>query len=434
MELVSSCRTAVTVRPVATVKQEDLPPPSDMTNRLRRRFREEREARLAADEQVAQLKASLQISQDQVRRLQEENSKLRGPAGHPSIPHAAPVSMSISRPFDQDKDFIFKLQGRQRCKWNGCQNLFAMMRPLIGRYSAYATMAEKLELRRVVVKQFMDSGGRFYEWKPKTEEAVETSFDKALFLTGPLFSNRRAAERSRDESRKSLERIRSSVAETVAKTLVEGASPPATVSLPRPSVDEMVTLLGTYNPDRDYIFSLRGFDSLKDKGHSAFEALARPYREAYLGLNSGAEKGEMRLVLLKLFLESGRRFYKWIAETQEAVQIDLEEAVKVSVKLFGHLYEADRCYKHKPTKVKAEFEKVKAQVDKKHPPDDELWEENDSAEITTWQSTHTGRAERKRRRAGLSEEFPDIPVSNDHDATLSVAPTVNAAEGPTAEV
>jgi hypothetical protein len=433
MELVSSCRTAVTVRPVATVKQEDLPPPSDMTNRLRRRFREEREARLAADEQVAQLKASLQISQDQVRRLREENAKVRGPAGHPSIPHAAPVSMSISRPYDQDKDFIFKLRGGQRSKRNGSQNLFAMMRPFIGRYSAYATLAEKHELRRVVMKQFMDSGGRFYEWKPKTEEAVELSFEKALFLTGPLFSCRCAAERSRDESRKSLERIRSSLAETVAKTLVEGASPPATVSLPRPSVDEMVTLLGTYNPDRDYLFSLRGFDSLKDKGHNALEALARPYREAYLGLN-GAEKGEMRLALLKLFMESGRRFYKWIAETQETVQIDLEEAVKVSSKTFGHLYETDRCYKHKPAKVKAEFEKVKAQVDKKHRRDDELWEENDSAEITTWQSTHTSRAERKRRREGLSEEFPDIPVSNDHDATLSVAPAVNAAEGPTAEV
>lgn len=317
-----SCRAA---RPVASVKQEDLPPSSGFTNRLRRRFREEREARLAADEKVEQLKAALQNSENEVRRLQEENANLRGPAGRPSISRVKrpPVYYGEDgkarpkydkRPFDKETDVIFKMRGKKKpTSWNGHRHFYSMMRSFIGRYTSYASMVGKRELRRVLIKQFMDGGGRFYEWRDEKKEAVELSFDETLFLTGPLFTSRRTAERARDKNLKSLEQIRTSVAETVARTLEQGASSPATVSLPqKPSASDMVVMLGTYNPERDYIFGLRGYDSLKKKGHNSLQALARPYREMYIGLRHGSQKQELRLGLLKAFmrtiLQMGRRY------------------------------------------------------------------------------------------------------------------------------
>lgn len=96
------------------------------------------------------------------------------------------------------------------------------------------------------------------------------------------------------------------------------------------------------------------------------------------------------------------------------MKIELEEALTVSSKTFGHFYEGGRCNRG----LTAVYE---AKSNQNCHRDEEILEEHDSTEITTWQSTHTSRAERKRRRDGFHKEYPDLLGSDGHDATLSTS-------------
>lgn len=166
------------------------------TKRLKRRLREEKEGRYAAEAQVLRLQVELERAREEIHRLRSaaEARQLPGPrvAARSRKATAVPEHAfrerkrkSISRPFNKEKHYLLSKKGVQHYK--GHQTLRQLVTPLWEIYSVTTSADEKRQMRSNVLRDYIQGGGGFYKLNPDTEEEAEVYFDQALDLTADVF-------------------------------------------------------------------------------------------------------------------------------------------------------------------------------------------------------------------------------------------------------
>jgi hypothetical protein len=143
-------------------------PSNKIVQRLKRRLREERERRRAAESRVAQLEAALEMEQGGTSRTVD-------------LPDEPP------RPFCRDRDYLFSHKSNYHNR--GHQALHEVIRRFGASYTSIAGNNGKQAMRLSLLQKFRQNGGRFYQWNREMEAAVEVDMDEALHLSGPVFSS-----------------------------------------------------------------------------------------------------------------------------------------------------------------------------------------------------------------------------------------------------
>jgi hypothetical protein len=301
LEVVGTCRTSQFANPLPS-----LAPPS--THLLKKRFRQERQRRRLAEDEVVQLKAALQTAQNKIRRLQGHTAAEEGQSEHGR------------RPFDKETDFLFSSHANS-CN-EGHKTFTQLVGPWMSSYAELSSVNEKQEMRRALVLKFMQEGGLFYQFNSVTQEATPVDLDEALWLSGPVLSRLRGKEREKEKSMKNMLRVRERVSRAQPRSSLQRRT---TVHRSRP-----------YNPESDYVFSFTG--GLPNRGNNALRQLAMPHRTTYKNLANSIEKQQMRHALLQTFVAGGGQFYQWDREREEAVQVGFDEAAALSGAVISRVY------------------------------------------------------------------------------------------------
>jgi hypothetical protein len=340
MEVVGSCRTGshamFRVQPTGCRTM-----PSNKV--IRRLLRKERERRRQAEDRAVQLEAALQMAQG-------ENTRNVELSGEPP------------RPFCPENDYLFCHKSNYHNR--GHQAFHELIRPCAASYTSIASRNEKHAMRLSLLRKFVASGGRFYQWNREIESAVEVDMDEALYLSGKMFSaslrasgeseprvTRKVAKTDKHRGRVvSRKHSAPSLTQNSTTSRAPGKRPHRALHdkgpddpLGNPSTAKVaqgrnLNMHRPYNEDRDYLFSNTGGRGHQGRGHKAFVRLVLSYRVPYTSSTSRKEKKAVRHDLLRRFKKNGGRFYQWDRDVQVASEVDLEKALTLSVCVLRRVY------------------------------------------------------------------------------------------------
>jgi hypothetical protein len=276
------------------------------TKRLKRRLREEKEGRYAAEAQVLRLQVELERAREEIHRLRSpaEVRQLTGPTvaarsrkatAVPEHAFHAPTRVPPrgAAHYSQETDFIFSVRGGPGYRGKGNESFAETALAQFDSYTAAVSATDKRQIRLGAIRAFMDGGGRFYQFHSSTGTSNLVDQDTALELSADFFKNLYMRARKRK-------------------------------SISRP-----------FDKQKHYLLSKKGVQHYK--GHQTLRQLVTPLWEIYSVTTSVDEKRQMRSNVLRDYIRGGGGFYKLNPDTEEVAEVPFDQAVELTADVFRYM-------------------------------------------------------------------------------------------------